>query len=245
MPSLRAFVLIAVLFLLVVLLRLPAAWVVPMLPLSLTCEAPTGTIWNGSCGGLRVNTLSLAALSWQVIPGELLHGKLGVHLQLADAAVQASGKALLNLKGHVQGYDLIAKLPVPGALATGVPPGWSALLEFDLPRVESAGATLQSVHGVVRLRELQLAQPRADYGSFEWQLADDALRAGRVSGALRDLGGPVRLQGTLTVGLKGDYDLNAKLAAGPGAGDSLQQSLQQLGPGDEQGFRPLLAAGTL
>ncbi len=245
MPSLRAFMLIAVLFLLVVLLRLPAAWVVPLLPRPLVCEAPAGTAWNGSCGSLRVDTLALANLSWQVLPGELLHAKLGVRAQLGDPAVQASGKALLGLQGHVQGYDLVAKLALPSALAVGVPPGWNALLEVDLPRFEAQGATLQAVSGVVRLRELQQLQPRIAYGSFEWQLADGALRDGHVSGALRDLGGPARLLGTLTVGLQGDYDLNARLAASPGGGDSLQQSLQQLGPADAQGFHPLLAAGTL
>jgi hypothetical protein len=244
MPSVRVLLLVMLLFMLVVILRLPAAWVAHALPAPLVCGSPAGTAWNGRCDTLRIGTLSLANLSWELLPDELLHGKLGMRARLDDVALQASGKALVSLRRHVQAYDLVAHLPLPSALAPGMPLGWSGMLELDLPRLETQGATLQSLRGAVRLSPLQQTQPPVDYGGFEWQLADGALHDGHLSGAVHDLGGPTRLQGTLSVGLKGDYDLNARIAAGPGADEALQQSLQQLGAADAQGFRPLLAAGT-
>lgn len=245
MPSLRVMLLVAALFTVVVLLRLPAAWVTPLLPDRVQCESPSGTAWNGRCATLIVDARPLANASWELLPDELLHGKIGLRLKIDDASLQASAKVLLALKGRVQCYDLLLRLPLPSPLAPGTPPGWSATLELDLPRLEARGEQLQSISGTVRVRQLQQAQPRIDFGGFEWLLAEGALANGRVSGAVRDLGGPLRLQGTLTAGLKGDYDLDARAAAGPGADDTLQRALQQMGPADPQGFHSLLVAGTL
>jgi len=245
MPSLRALSLLVFLFMLVVLVRLPASWITHALPARLSCDSPSGTVWNGRCDTVHVDALALRNLTWELLPGELLHAKLGVRLRLDDPLLQASGKALLNPKRHVQGYDLLARLPLPSALAKGMPAGWSGLLELDIPRFEVQGDTLEAATGTVRLRQLRQAQPAIAYGSFEWRLEQGALADGHLSGALQDLGDGVRLQGRLSVGLKGDYDLNAKAAAAPGASEALQQLLQQLGPVDAQGFHPLLAAGTL
>lgn len=244
MPSLRILLLVALLFLAVVLLRLPAAWVVGALPAPLVCEAPRGTAWNGQCGALRVGNTSLSNLSWQLLPGELLHAKLGVRAQLDDPALQASGKALLGLQRHLQGYDLVVKMSLPSALAPGTPTGWTGRMELDLPRFEAQGMALRSVHGVVQLRDLQQARPRIDFGSFEWQLADGPISDGQLRGTLRALGGPLRLQGTLVVGLQGSFDLDARVAAAADAGEALQHTLRQLSPADAEGFHPLLASGT-
>ena len=70
----RALLLIALLFLIVLAARLPAAWAVRWLPATLSCESADVTVWNGHCATLRAGGRSLADLSWHVLPGELLRG---------------------------------------------------------------------------------------------------------------------------------------------------------------------------
>lgn len=245
MPRLRTWLLIAALFLMVLAWRLPASWAMHLLPANAQCESPAGTVWDGQCERLHVAGIGLRNVSWQLLPGEFLHGKLGVRAQLHDPSLDASAKALVNVHGAVQGYDLLARVPMPNVLVPALPSGWSGQLAIDLPRFAAADGRLQSVSGRVRLQELQQAAPHAELGGFEWQLPETASSDGRFSGPLRDLGGPVRLQGTLTVTLRGEYDLNARIAAAEGASDTVRQMLEGLGPPDPQGFRTLAAAGSL
>jgi hypothetical protein len=245
MPGLRGWLLIAVLFLLALAWRLPASWATAMLPDNSQCEVPGGTVWAGQCERLHVSGFALRNVSWQVLPEELLHGKLGVRAQVHDPLLDGSAKALVTVHGAVQGYDLLARLPLPSALVPALPAGWSGTLNLDLPRFSAVAGRLQSLSGRARLQDLQQAAPQADLGSFEWQLDDGAFKDSRLHGPLRDLGGPVRLQGTLMVGLSGEYDLDARLRAADGASDTVRQMLDSLSPADAQGFYALAVAGSL
>lgn len=245
MPRLRGWLLIALLFVLVLLWRLPASWVTGLLPANTRCDSPSGTLWAGQCGRLLVKAVGLRNVSWELLPGELVHGKLGVRAQVHDPSVDGSAKALVNVHGALQGYDLLARLPLPSGLLPELPAGWSGILVVDLPRFAVAAGQLQSLSGHVRLLELQQAAPHADLGGFEWQLGDGAFKDGRLSGPLHDLGGPVRLQGTLMAGLRGEYDIDARLLAADGASDTVRQMLDGLSPPDARGYHAFAAAGSL
>lgn len=245
MPSIRTALGIAVLFLVVVVLRLPARWITNHLPAPLACESPGGTVWNGQCARLRVGKVVLPGFSWEVLPRELLHARLGVSLQLEDALVHAKAKVLVDRKLGIEGHDLVAQLSLPNSMASGMPAGWAGLLELEVPQFEFRAGTLTSVAGLARLRNLQQLVPRLTYGSYEWRLSNPALVNGRISGALSDLGGPVRLKGNLTIDLQGSFDLNASTAAAPGSMEMIEQALMQLGPADPQGFHDLRVAGSL
>jgi hypothetical protein len=64
------------------------------------------------------------------------------------------------------------------------------------------------------------------------------------TGSLRDIGGPIALQGTVQLA-HGGYELNATLAPRDPANTSLAQLLSLLGPPDAQGRHQLSIAGTL
>ncbi len=244
MPSMRTVLSITILFLMVVVLRLPASWVTNYLPVSVVCESPGGTVWHGQCAKLRVGKVALPGFSWEFLPRELLHARLGLSLQLEDLLAHAKSKVLINGDLRVEGHDLVAQLPLPSPIVSGMPPGWSGLLELEIPKFEFRAGTLTSVAGLVRLRNLQQLQPRLTFGSYEWRLDEPARVNGRISGALSDLGGPVHLKGNLTIDTQGSFDLNASAAAAPGSMELIQQALEQLGPSDPQGFHDLRIAGS-
>lgn len=244
MPSMRTVLGIAILFFMVVLLRLPASWVTNRLPAPVACESPGGTVWHGQCATVRVGKLRLPGFNWEFLPRELLHARLGVSLQLEDALVHAKAKVLVDRSLGVEGRDLVAQLSLPNSIVSGMPAGWTGLLELEVPQFEFRAGTLTAVTGLARLRNLQQLMPRLTYGSYEWRLANPALVDGRVTGVLSDLGGPIRLKGNLTIDLQGSFDLNASAAAAPDSMEMIQQALMQLGPADPQGFHDLRLAGS-
>ena len=188
--------------------------------------------------------MALPGFSWEFLPRELLHARFGLSLQLEDLLVHAKAKVLIDRDLHIDGHDLVAQLPLPNPIAGGMPAGWSGLLELEVPQFEFHAGTLTSVAGLVRLRNLQQLQPRLTYGSYEWRLANPALVNGHISGALSDLGGPVRLRGNLTIDMQGSFDLSARAAEAPGSMELIQQALTQLGPPDPEGFHDLRVAGS-
>src|ERR1700732_3049449 len=53
-------------FAVIVIARLPASWVIPSSAANVSCAAVDGSIWNGSCTGLRVGGSPMGDVEWEV-----------------------------------------------------------------------------------------------------------------------------------------------------------------------------------
>jgi hypothetical protein len=69
--------------------------------------------------------------------------------------------------------------------------------------------------------------------------------SGQQVGRLQDLGGPLAVQGTLTLTSAPGYVLEGQVAARTGAAPELLNGLQFLGTPDALGMRPFSMAGSL
>jgi hypothetical protein len=232
---------VGVVFVITLVLRLPARVLTALLPTDVVCDSPGGTVWSGSCGALRAGTLVIAGLSWQLHPAALLHLQLAADLTSEDPHGQA--QARLGLDGAVQITALAATLALPGGLAL-VPAGTSGNMHLAIDSARLEGGHLVAVQGRIALQQLHIASPPADLGGFELQFAPPDPNAGIV-GQLRDLDGPLSVTGVLQLARTGSYDLEGSVAPKPDAGADLTQVLQLLGPPDAQGRRAFSIGGTL
>src|ERR1035441_7139297 len=91
-----AIFLAAAIFLLTVLVRLPAGVLPLLLPAEVHCQAPTGTLWQGSCGELRSGAVTLSGVRWTLHPLALLRARLLIDVQSDDT--RAAGRAQLALQ---------------------------------------------------------------------------------------------------------------------------------------------------
>jgi hypothetical protein len=66
-----------------------------------------------------------------------------------------------------------------------------------------------------------------------------------LNGRVRDLGGPLRVRGSIELDAKGRYLLTGEAAPGPGAGPAIFDTLSFLGAPDSQGRRPFTIEGSL
>jgi len=238
-----ALILAVAVFLVTLLVRLPAQLLLPLLPAEVTCAAPAGTIWRGRCEQLRVGTWSVGQLSWSLHPVALLRLRVAADVASQDPAVRAQAQLELARNGDLMISALAATIAVPGGsgpVAAGA--SGTLLLAIDSARVQRGH--LVAVQGKVDLQQLRIENPAADLGSFELKFAP-ANESGPIMGQLSDTGGPLSVVGLLQLSPSGSYDLEGSIAPRANAGANLTQLLQLLGPPDPQGRRAFSLAGSL
>src|SRR5208282_1995644 len=81
-----ALLLAALVFLLTLLVRLPASVLLTHLPGSVRCTDVSGTLWRGSCGELAFGPQSVSDVRWTLHPVALLRARIALDLASADPA---------------------------------------------------------------------------------------------------------------------------------------------------------------
>ena len=182
MSAKSAILLAAAIFLLTVLVRLPAAVLTLFLPDTVHCQAPAGTLWRGACGELRSGPLALSDVRWVLHPLALLHAQLSADIDSEDA--RANGRAQIKLRsnGDLEVRALNATLPLQGGLQGLMPVGWSGTLELAIEQASIHGDHLAAVQGVITVQRLHRDQPAADLGGFELKFINPE----PMTGNLRD-----------------------------------------------------------
>jgi type II secretion system (T2SS) protein N len=236
----KSAVLLAVaIFLLTLLVRLPAALLPSLLPKNVLCLSPSGTLWQGECGALRSGEIELANVRWSLHPLELLRARVTLDVQSDDARTAGSAQLTLRSGGEIDVRDLRGTVPMPGPLSP-LPSGWSGELELAIDQASIRNGHPTTIVGVITARQLHSERPPTDLGSYELRFAGTPML-----GTLRDLEGPLSLQGQVQLSANGSYELNGSLAAHDDANPDLQQMLRLFGAPDAQGRRQFSLAGTL
>jgi general secretion pathway protein N len=242
MPSKLAIVLVVVIFLITLLVRLPASVLAALLPRELHCQEPSGTVWQGACAEIHAGQITLSDLHWRLQPLALLRAQLRLELQSSDAHAAGRGTLTLHPNGDLDIESLTAWLPLRGGI-TALPADWDGGLELAIAHASVAGHRLASIEGTVTARQLRSEHPAADLGSFELRFPP-AIAGAESIGALRDIGGPLALQGVVQLAPGGAYELNGTVAARETSNGELQQLLQLLGPPDAQGRHEFSLSGS-
>jgi hypothetical protein len=238
-----AILLVVAVFALTLLVRLPAAILSWLLPGSVTCESPGGTLWHGGCAEVRSGALSLADVRWTLHPLSLLRAQAALDVESNDARARGSAQLTLHVNGDMDIATLNASLPLEGGLVP-VPAGWSGVLDLGIERASVRGGHIAAMQGALTARSVHMDRPSADLGSYELKFPAALGGNAPMLGTLRDLGGPLSLSGQLQLRRDGNYELDGTIAPRDGAGADLQKILDLLGPPDAAGRHPISFAGT-
>lgn len=236
-------------FLIALIVRMPLSWATGILHRSVICSGPAGSLWNGHCEALQIRRagtagpLLLGDTRWHVHPARLLRGQLAVDLDIAQGANSASSLLVLGLGGSLDAFNLTAQAELDSSLVPGVPANWHGQLSIVDGYLRLRDDKLVALAGVVRAQDLieQGATPTA-YGSYEINFAPFPGSSGLPVGRLRDLAGPLQVDGTLTITPELGWQLNGNVAARDSADPELVRRLQFLGSPDAAGRRPFSAA---
>jgi len=243
MSAKSAILLVLAVFALTLLIRLPAEVVTWLLPRSVACEAPGGTIWQGGCAEVRSGALTLADVRWTLHPFSLLRARAALDVNSNDPRARGSAQLTLHFNGDVDIATLSGSLPLQGGVVP-VPAGWSGVVDLGIDRASVHDGHVASLQGTLTARSLRMEHPGTDLGSFELKFPTAPVGDAPMLGTLRDLGGPLSLAGQLRLQRDGNYELDGSIAPRDGSSTDLQQVLNLLGPPDAAGRRPISFAGT-
>ena len=223
--------------------RLPASWVVPTPPSRIACTATDGTLWNGSCAGLMVQGQPVGDVSWQLHPLRLLAGKLAAHVQLTRTG---TGSAQTDFESDFSGKNvtlrnLKADFRMDPALMAQVHLDLHGSAHVDMQMARVQNGSIAALQGRIEARDLsQTGGSPGALGSYSLTFPGNSTPPPK--GELRDLGGPLSVEGEVTVapqpGGIANFIVQGLVAARPDAPPSLANELKMLGTPDARGRRP-------
>jgi len=240
--SLWIALLAAVAFVVIVLARMPAAWVVPARGPQWACASIDGSLWGGTCAGLTVSGTPLGDMSWELHPQRLLAGRLAAHLTLSHGPGDAAADVELTFGQRLTARNVLADLPLDPALLPSVPANLHGRAHLELALVELQRGVIRQLQGRIEARNLEeRSGNNTALGSYSVSFPGGS---GDPVGTLRDLEGPLALEGTLRLTPAPGFELEGVIAARHGAPPELVNSLRFLGSPDATGRRPFSLSGT-
>jgi general secretion pathway protein N len=232
-------VLAVVAFAIIVIARLPASWVVPAPPSSVSCAAVDGSIWSGTCTGLVVQGSPLGDLVWDVHALRLLTGKLSTNIVLTRPTGSIRGDFDVGLDKSITARNVQADVPLDQEVMSLLPRNLRTLhgsAHAEIAFAHVVKNIVTQLQGNIELHDIEdRDRDVLPLGSYSLTFPGGT---GDPTGQLKDLGGPLSVQGTVRLTQdKPGFDVEGYVTPRPDAAPALQNQLQYLGSPDAQGRR--------
>lgn len=231
-----------IVFAAILVARMPAAWVIPAGRAQGSCTSIDGSLWSGTCAGLSVRGTPVGDVSWELRPLRLLSGRLAAHVTVAQGAANATADVELGFGERVTARNVLADFALNPKLVPGIPPALHGHAHVDL-------ALLQMQHGIItqlqgRIEAHDLKESSGTSTSLGSYVVTFPASSGDPIGQIRDLEGPLALEGTLHLTRQPGFELEGLIAARQGAPPELVNNLRFLGSPDASGRRQFSLSGT-
>ena len=232
----------AVAFAAILLARMPAAWLVPAGGPRASCASVEGTLWSGACSGLRVQGTPVGEVSWRLQPVRLLAGKLAAQVAIARGANTAAAEVELGFGERVTLRHVLADVALDPAVIPDLPASLHGRAHADLALAVIEHGVITHLEGRIEAHDLEdrTGMP-TPLGSYVLTFPGGS---GEPTGKLRDLAGPLAVEGTLRLTRQGGYELEGFVAPRSGAAPEIVDSIRFLGPPDAAGRRSFSIVGT-
>ncbi len=234
-------------FLVFLVALVPATVLTRWLPPDVAVSGLDGTVWSGRAASLSLRGRALGTAGWSCRPWPLLLLEWSCRVELQPPGGTVSALLSGDFNGEeIEARDLSGQLPITNFEGIATPKGWTGLLDLNVTRARIAGGLPQDAEGKIVVRGLKA--PGADgalLGDFELTIGEGAVGTETLTGRLTDLGGPLRVRGTIELKRDRSYFASGEVSPGPGAGPAIFDTLGFLGPPDLAGRRPFTVEGTL
>jgi general secretion pathway protein N len=232
----------AIAFSVILLVRLPASWLLPTRFGPGSCASLDGSLWSGTCSGLTLSGSHLGDLAWELHPLRLLVGRLAAHVTLGNGPADVSADVEVGSGQNITARHVVADLPLDPHLIPAVPPTLHGNAHAELALVHLEHGVLQDLQGRIEAHDLiDNSGHRTPLGSYALTFPGGTTPP---TGQLRDLDGPLALEGTLKLTAQSGFELAGVIAARPGAPQELINNIQFLGTPDASGRRPFSLSGS-
>ena len=209
----------------------------------------TGSAWRGEVRSIEVPGFQLSRTAWVINPAALLLGRLSATIETGWPGGKADGELTIGMTGSIRLREFEATGPVaPIAQQMNLPQS-GGQLSISVADLELVDSWPRTVNGQIRVDNIPLALmgvPSAPTGSYQVSFAtDNVTDDGLVVGELKDLKGPLVIDGNVTLSPPTNYEIVGRISARPNAPSDLVQGLALLGPAGPDGAREFSLAGSL
>jgi hypothetical protein len=190
----------ALVFLVVLVLHLPASWFAGKLPPQVQCQRLGGSVWRGECLGLAVAGGRFGNATWNLSALSALTGKLSGDVDVRGGAVTMRSSLNLGLDGSGELTGLQAQFPLDPVVSPQFPRDQRGLVIARFARlVLGPNAAPSTLEGSIELHDYRQVSPRPiELGSYRLTFDGQAQAGGGSVGKLNDIGGPFAVEGTVT-----------------------------------------------
>jgi general secretion pathway protein N len=224
----------------IVIARLPATWIIPAPPSPVTCADVDGSIWNGTCSGLTVQGTPLGDMTWSVHALRLLTGKLSANIVLTHPARSLSGDFDVGLDKSITARNVQANIPFDETIKNLLPPlrTLSGSANANIVYAHITKQILKEIQGRIEVHGLEDHDRNGVTPLGSYSVTFPGGGSGDPTGQLRDLGGPLAIEGTLRVMQdQPGVELQGYVTPRADAPADLRHQLEYLGSPDAQGRR--------
>lgn len=233
----------AIVYLVVLVVTLPARFVLQWLPDGVSAVGVEGTAWRGRVATIAVERTRVDDLRWRLRPAALLRARAAASVEARVAGGFVDGDVAITATGTVHARDLRGAFPLAELASVAGFQGIAGQLSIDLQALRLDDGWPGVVEGTARIGNLRIAdlddEPVGDY-----ELQFDT-RGDDIVGRLRDRGGPLEVSGALTLGADRAWELDGTVRTRADARPRLGEVLSMLGNPDAEGRREFSLAGRL
>lgn len=206
----------------------------------------SGSVWKGQAKRITYDGKYFNQVAWEFHPLALLTGNVSSSVRFKNSDANASGLFSYSFTGNLTAENIRLNMQATEALKMAKIPAFKLGGEFklNLPRLVLADNRLTFISGRLLWADAKSIFPqKLDLGNL---VADFSTTEDNVINAkLSDGGGPLELQGLLTLSPDGKYNLNAQFAARDGRNSVLGRSLGFMARYDANGKAVLTRSGNI
>jgi general secretion pathway protein N len=219
-------------------------------PSGIAFAGVAGTLWNGSAASSTVNGFTAEAVRWRLSPAALFLGRVSASIEAripdgfiaGDVTASPSSVRFSELRGATSLPALAGVLPVRGMRG-------QASVALELLELENGWPA--AAVGELRLAGLESLPLIPDGSGAYLPLGDYTVSftpapAGALAATFVDNGGPLEVQGTLSLDASRAYTIDALVEPRTGAPEALVQGLKIMtADPDAEGRHRLNLTGSL
>ncbi|MGX9461406.1 type II secretion system protein N [Shewanella sp. A14] len=239
-----------IVYIMFLLIYLPANWLVSIAPLpnNVAISGAEGTLWQGKAALITVNQRQVEQVSWQLSPWGLLTGKANIDINVGNRATPVNGKGSISwsLSG-VSAKNIRIDLP-DSFLLEGARLPFNTHIDGDvslmLEVLKQGQPWCEQLNGKLFLNNTNV---KNQYGVYP--LGNIALGLSCLDGQLQiatdETQNALGLTGTAILGESNLVKVSAKIKPTDDQPKDLRESLSFLGRQDSQGYYPINYQGVV
>lgn len=239
-----------IIYLVFLLVYLPANWLVSIAPLpnNVAISGAEGTLWQGQASLVTIDQRQIEQVSWQLSPWGLLVGKADIDFKIGNRATPVSGKGSISwsfsgLRANNIRFDLPDSFLLAGArlpFKTQIDGDISLMVEI----LEQGKPWCEQLSGKLFLNNTNVKNQYGVYPLGNISLGLSCLD-GQLKIATDETQNVLGLTGSAILGESNLVKVSAKIKPTDAQPKDLREALSFLGRQDSQGYYPINYQGVV